>query len=142
MEVITFDYMKTNGILWLIYALLVVVAIIFNGDEHPFISSGPSPAGKYIAWIAFAGFTAYSYYCSQRENLFKTINSMKGLHWGRQIGLDLYIGITLFMIFVFFHQDSILVPLLWLLPALAFVNLSSLLYVALHYDSLISLLAA
>lgn len=132
--------MKLNKIMWISFALLVAVAIIFNGEEHPFISTSSYPAGKYIAWIAFLAFTSYSYYCGQRDNLFKTIKVMMGRAWGRQIGIDLYIGISLFMILIFVHQDSTLIPLLWLLPALTFVNLSSLLYIALHYDSLLDLI--
>ena len=129
--------MKLNKTLWLAFVALVAIAIIFNGDEHPFISSGAYPAGKYIAWLAFLGFTAYTYHCGKRDNLFKTIKVMMDRGWGRQIGMDLYIGITLFIILTFVHQDSALIPILWMLPALAFVNLASLLYIALHYDSLV-----
>ena len=132
--------MKLNKIMWIAFAVLVAVAIIFNGGEHPFISSSAYPAGKYIAWAVFLIFASYSYYCSQRDNLFKTIKVMMGRAWGRQIGIDLYIGISLFMLLIFIHQDSTIVPLLWLLPALTFVNLSSLLYIALHYDSLLEML--
>ena len=132
--------MKTNKIMWLVYGVLVLVAILYNGDGHPFISYSSYPAGKYIAWLAFIGFTGYSYYCSRKDNLFKTIKVMIDRAWGRQIGIDLYIGITLFMVLIFVHQDSVLIPLLWLVPALVFVNLASLLYVALHYDSLIRLI--
>lgn len=132
--------MKINTIFWLIYLALVILAITFNGTEHPFISEGPYATGKYLAWMAFLAFTGYSYYCSQKENLFKTIKTMLGLHWGRQIVTDLYIGLTLFIIFIFVHQDSVLVSVLWAIPALYFVNLTSLLYLALHYDSVVSFL--
>jgi len=126
--------------MWLAFGGLVAVAIIFNGDEHPFISSSPYPAGKYIAWLAFLAFSGYSYHCGKNDNLFKMIKVMMGRGWGRQIGMDLYIGITLFILLTFVHQDSMLIPLLWVLPALIFVNLASLLYIALHYDSLVRLL--
>jgi len=131
--------MKLNTLMWVSFATLIVLAILFNGEEDPFVSSGDYPAGKYIAWLAFLGFTAYSYHCGKHDNLFKTIKVMMGRGWGRQIGMDLYIGITLFIILTFVHQDSALIPILWILPALAFVNLASLLYIALHYDSLVSL---
>ncbi|MEO9803233.1 MAG: hypothetical protein ABJF04_08305 [Reichenbachiella sp.] len=132
--------MRTNNLIWAVYFVLVVVAIIFNGGEHPIISSGPYAYGKYIAWLAFIAFTGYSYYCSTKESLFRTTKTMLKLHWGRQIGTDLYIGLSLFMIMVFFHQESIVAPLLWVLPAIAFVNLATLLYVALHYDSIVQML--
>lgn len=132
--------MRTNNIIWLGYIALVVIAILCNGEEHPFISYGPLAVGKYIMWLAFLGFTAYSYYCGERENLFRTIKTMLSLHWGRQIGADLYIGLSLFITLTFFHQDNVLVPLLWMVPSLYFVNLATLLYVALHYDSIVFML--
>lgn len=132
--------MRINNIIWIVYGALVVVAIYFNGAEHPFISSGPYPFGKYIMWLTFFAFTGYSYYCSSKESLFRTIKTMLKLHWGNQIGMDLYIGLSLFMVFMFFHQDSLMIPIFWLLPVLAFANLATLLYVALHYDSILQLL--
>jgi len=57
------EIMKLDKIMWLAFVVLVAVAIIFNGDEHPFISSSPYPAGKYIAWLAFLSFSGYSYHC-------------------------------------------------------------------------------
>ncbi|SMD35390.1 hypothetical protein SAMN04488029_2492 [Reichenbachiella faecimaris] len=132
--------MRINNIIWLLYVVLVAIAILFNGEEHPFISHGPYPIGKSIIWCAFLAFSGYSYFCSAKESLFRTIKSMLKLHWGRQIGTDLYLGLVLFMLFMFFHQESWLIPLFWLLPVLAFANLATLLYLALHYDSIVRLL--
>lgn len=62
---------------------------------------------------------------------------MSGLHWGRQIGIDLYIGITIMAFFIYLHSGSVFVLLLWLLPLFAFANLATLLYIAIHYDSIV-----
>ncbi|MEQ9423649.1 MAG: hypothetical protein RJQ09_04470 [Cyclobacteriaceae bacterium] len=125
---------------WLIYLIFVVAAIALNGDESPFVSYGPYSFGKYLAWAAFLAFTAFSYHCSLHENLFKTMKTMSGMYWGRQIGIDLYIGLTLFILLIYAHQQSGLVVLLWLIPLISFVNLATLLYIALHYDSLVAFL--
>lgn len=125
---------------WIVYAAFVAIATVSNGGEDPFVSKGPYPVGKYLAWIAFLLFTAYSFHCSRNENLFKTIKVMKGLHWGRQIGIDLYIGAFLFTILIYANEQSALLALFWFIPIVAFVNLATLLYVALNYDSLVQLL--
>ena len=69
-----------------------------------------------------------------------TIGVMSRLYWGRQIGIDLYLGLLIFMSFIFYYQESDLIALLWLMPVLAFANLATLLYLALQYDSIIATL--
>ncbi len=128
-----------KNIAWIIYALFVLFAILANGEESIFSSSGSYPFGKYFFWGCFFAFTVYTYHCSQNENLFRTIKIMNGLFWGRQIGIDLYIGLLLFISLIALHQGSVLLMLMWVVPILAFGNLATLLYVALHYDSLIAL---
>lgn len=129
--------MKTKNIAWIVYFIFVLLAIYFNKDEDPFFSTGIYPFGKYIFWLSFTIFTGYTYYCSRNENLFRTIKTMQGLFWGRQIGIDLYIGLLLFIGLIGFHQSSVLIALLWAVPVLAFGNLATLLYLALYYDSLL-----
>ncbi|NNF00017.1 MAG: hypothetical protein HKN25_13430 [Pyrinomonadaceae bacterium] len=124
-------------LLWGLFFVFVFCAIYFNWHENIFRVEKPRDAGKILFWAAFIGFTAYSIYCSRREDLFKTIKIMSGLHWGRQIGIDLYIGASIFAFFIYLHSGSILVLLLWLLPLIAFVNLATLLYLAIHYDSIV-----
>lgn len=124
-------------VLWVVFFAFVICAIYFNWHENIFSVNKPLGAGKFLFWAAFIVFTAYSIYCSFKENLFKTIKVMSGLHWGRQIGLDLYIGISIFAFFIYLHSGSVLVLLLWLLPLIVFANLATLLYIAIHYDSII-----
>jgi len=122
---------------WLAFAVFAGCALLFGRSEGLFVSRSALPAGKYLAWVAFIAFLAYSIYCSSRENIFRSVASMAKFHWGRQIGIDLYLGLAIFLLLIYLHQGSVLVVLLWLLPVLAFANLATLLYLAIHYDSLI-----
>ena len=84
--------LKRNA-LWAVFALFVFIAVYFHSGEPLFLSQSSLPLGKPILWLIFIGFTVYTYYCSMRENLFKTIGIMSNLHWGKQIGIDLYLGL-------------------------------------------------
>jgi hypothetical protein len=128
---------KRNG-LWVIFAIFVVAAISLHSGEPLFASQGPYAAGKYISWIAFFLFTAYSIYCSSRENIFKTIGVISRYHWARQIGIDLYLGVGMFAFLVYLNEGSVLILLFWLAPFILFANLAVLLYVAMNYDTIIS----
>lgn len=66
-----------------------------------------------LTWAAFVGFVAYSAYCTTRENLFTTVRKVSALHWGRQIGLDLYLGLCLSLFVVYLNERSALVALVW-----------------------------
>lgn len=125
-------------IAWLVYAALVISALLFDSPEPLLTSTGPLAAGKLLVWLVWLGFTVYSIYCSIHENLFRTIGKLGQLHWGRQIGMDLYLGLALTLWLIYLNEGSLLVLLLWVLPTLAFGNLATLLYVALHYDTLVA----
>jgi hypothetical protein len=101
---------------WLAFALFAGCALLFGWSEALFVSRGALPAGKYLAWAAFITFLAYSVYCSSRENIFRSVASMAKLHWGRQIGIDLYLGLGIFLFLIYLHQGSMLVVLLRLPP--------------------------
>ena len=124
-------------LLWVVFFVFVLCAIYFSWHENIFSYKDPLGAGKFVLWAAFVGFTAFSIYCSRHEDLFKTIRKMLGLHWGKQIGIDLYIGIAISAFIIYFHSGSLWVLLLWLLPLIAFANLATLLYFAIHYDSIV-----
>lgn len=122
---------------WLAFAVFAGCALLFGRSEDLFVSRSALPAGKYLAWAAFTAFLGYSIYCSLRENIFRSVAAMAKFHWGRQIGIDLYLGLGIFLFLIYLHQGSMLVVLLWLVPVLAFANLATLLYLAVHYDSLV-----
>jgi hypothetical protein len=120
------------------FAVFVLCALYFGWHDNLWTVRKPIDAGKFVFWAAFAAFAAYSIYCSSRENLFKTLGTVTGLHWGRQIVLDLYIGISISAFLIYLHSGSVLVVLLWLVPLIAFANLATLLYFAINYDSIVA----
>ncbi len=130
-------HLKRN-FLWILYAIFVVIAFLNHNDQHPIVSEGPYPAGKYIVWVVYLAFLSYSIYCSRVESFFGTLKKIYPLHWARQIGIDLYLGLGISLSIIYLNEGSLLVVLLWLLPVLVYANLAILLYVALNYDSLIA----
>ena len=127
-----------RNFLWIVYAVFVLLAIINHEGEHPVISAGPYPFGKYLIWAIYLAFLGYSIYCSRVESFFGTLKKIYPLHWARQIGFDLYIGLVLSMGLIYFNEGSAVLVALWLLPVLVYANLAILLYVALNYDSLLA----
>ena len=105
---------------------------MFRGWHESTLSLNvPLALAKVLVWTLLVGFLAYSIYCSSRENLF-----LSGLHWGRQIGLDLYLGLFL-TLFIIYLNEGALAALFWLIPTLLSANLSILLYFAIHFDSIV-----
>ena len=132
--------MKINsrGIaLWAIYGAFAAYA--FNAYWHDTIFRFSVPLGgvKALVWVALAGFLVYSLYCTSREDIFRTIGTMSKLHWGRQIGIDLYLGLFIATFIIYLHEGTVAV-LTWLVPTILFANLSVLLYIALNFDSLVA----
>jgi hypothetical protein len=130
--------MWRKNLLWVGFAIFVFSAVYFSWHENIFTIRKPLDAGKFVLWAAFIAFTVYSIYCSSKENLFKTIGTMTSLHWGRQIGLDLYIGVSISVFIIYLHSGSVFVVLLWLVPLIVFANLATLLYFAINYDSIVA----
>ena len=128
---------SAKNLLWAAFLLFVGCALYFDWHGNLFAVTGPLMPVKLLIWAAFVGFTAYSVYCSSRENLFKSIEKISELHWGRQIGTDLYLGLLLTLFVVYLNEGSALVALLWLVPTLAFANLATLLYFAIHFDEIV-----
>jgi len=124
--------------LWVFYFGFVAVALITHEGEAYFFAEGPLALGKPLVWLVYLGFLAYSLYVSAHENFFKSIKTMWPIRWSRQIGIDLYLGIAIFLLIMFLHEGSILVLLAWLIPVLIFANLATLLYLALNFQSLIA----
>lgn len=128
-------------ILWGIYAAFALATIGLNWSPQLLSPAGAYGPGKYLVWAAWLGFGLYSLECGRHENLLKTIRQIGQLYWGRQIGIDLYLGLGMFLLLILFHQGP-LALLLWLLPTLIFGNLAPLLYFALYYDQLVAKLMA
>ena len=117
--------------------MFAVYAVYAYWHETMFRFGGTLGGIKLLVWLALAGFLVYSAYCSSREDLFRSIGAIARLHWGRQIGIDLYLGLSIGILIIYLHEGSIAV-LIWLIPILAFANLSMLLYVAVNFDSIVA----
>ncbi len=128
---------KSGIVLWGLYAAFVLYALIGNMRETTFQFGGPLGGIKAIVWLALIGFLSYSVYCSFRENFFRSVRSIATLHWGRQIGADLYLGL-LVAIFIIFLNEGALIALIWLVPILIYANLVVLLYLAINFDSIVT----
>lgn len=124
--------------LWIFYAIFVAIAIALKGDEPLFYSDGPYAAGKVVAWLLYLGFLAFSIYCSSRENFYKSLSKFAKLHWGRQIGADLYLGLVVSLFLIYLNEGSLLVVALWLVPVILFANLATLLYFAMNYGAIVA----
>jgi hypothetical protein len=55
-------------------------------------------------WVALALlllFAGYTIYASRTESFWKSLKTVLSLMWGRQVTMDLYLGIFLFHFFVY-----------------------------------------
>ena len=128
---------KRGIVLWGLYGGFAIYASYTYWHDGMFSLDGPLAGMKIAVWIALAGFFAYSIYCTLRENFFRSLKEIAKLHWGRQIGTDLYLGLFVAMIIIYLNEGAVAV-LIWLLPTLVFANLSILLYVALNFDTIVA----
>ncbi len=129
--------LSSKAFFWGAFVVFAACALTFNWHGAIFAFGGPLAGVKLLVWACFAGFLAYSIHCSARENLFRSVARIAELHWGRQIGADLYLGLLLALLIVYLHEGA-LAALLWALPTLAFANLSVLLYFAIHFDAIVA----
>ncbi len=128
----------TSGLaLWGLYIAFALFAVLANLQETTFRFSGPLGGLKAMFWLAFIIFFAYSVYCSTQENFFRSLRSIASLHWGRQIGADLYLGLCVGLLIIFLNE-GLVVALVWLLPTVVFANLAILLYIAINFDSIVT----
>lgn len=128
----------TSGIvLWGLYGAFALFALSANWQATTFQFSGPLGGMKAAVWLALFVFLAYSIYCSFHENFFRSVRFIAALHWGRQISVDLYLGLLVGLLIIFLNEGA-LVALVWLVPTLIYANLAILLYVAINFDSIVT----
>lgn len=131
----------TSGwILWGVYAAFAAFALITGTNESTFRFDGSLGAVKAMVWAAWLAFLAYSIYCSFRENFVRSVKSIATMYWGRQIGIDLYLGLFVSLLVVYLFGGPVAV-LIWLVPVLIYANLAILLYIAIHFDGIAAALA-
>lgn len=123
---------------WIAYAVFAACALGFGWHDDIFAFDRPLVGLKVTVWLAWLAFLAYSVHASRHEDLLRTLRVVRGYYWGRQIGFDLYLGAAAFLVFVYLHEGTALVVLLWLLPVVLFVNLATLLYLAIHFDAIVA----
>jgi tryptophan-rich sensory protein len=128
---------KSGLVLWGLYGALALFAVTANLQETTFQFSRPLGGIKAIVWLALFVFLGYSVYCSFQENIFRSVRSIATLHWGRQIGADLYLGL-LISLFIIFLNEGALVAVIWLIPVIIYANLAVLLYFAINFDSIVA----
>lgn len=124
-----------SKLMWLGLFVISGVAIGVNWSEDLWRLRNSYSYGKYVLWAAYFAFVGYGLYATKRENFFKSVKKIASLYWGRQVGIDLYIGFVLFLAFIGFHQSSLTAVALWTVPMLIYGNQLSLLYLAIHYES-------
>jgi hypothetical protein len=128
-----------NVVLWI---LLVVfyLAVSFVPGLAPGAEAQNNGVlmGQIILGAIWVGFLGYSLYCSYRESLVKTVRRMFAWHWGRQIGLDLYLGLLMFCGMIFLVEGSLWIALIWLVPTLIYGNLVPLFYAATRLPMIVS----
>ena len=93
---------------------------------------------RIIALLVLLAFSAYTIYVTRAENFFKSLRVFLKLHWGRQVILDLYIGLLLYGFFIYLNEGSLVMTFAWLVPALILGNPVTLLYFVLNFDSIIA----
>ncbi len=128
---------KSGLVLWGLYGAFALSAVALNMQETTFQFGGTLGGIKAIVWLALLVFLAYSVYCSFTENFFRSVRSIATLHWGRQIGADLYLGLFV-SLFIIFLNEGALVAVIWLLPILIYANLVVLLYFAINFDTFVT----
>lgn len=126
-----------QNFLWILFIGFAFFAILYREDKFIFVSQTQYGFGKQIIWTIFFCFFAYSVYSSRKENFFKSLIQISKMFWGRQILIDLYIGLLIPLTLIYLH-GGVLVFLIWLVPVLIYANLAILLFLALNYDSLVS----
>lgn len=94
-----------------------------------------------IRWTALAVlilFAGYTIYAGRTEPFWRSHGKVVSLKWGRQIVMDVYIGLFLFNFIVYLNEGSLLVTLAWLIPSLILGNFVPLIYLILNFNSLLA----
>lgn len=90
-----------------------------------------------IALVALIAFTGYTIYCIRTENFWKSCRAVFSLKWGRQVMIDLYLGLFLFTFLIYLNEGSLAAAVLWLVPTLILGNIVPLLYFVIYFDSIV-----
>ncbi|MEM8937489.1 MAG: hypothetical protein AAGC77_13905 [Pseudomonadota bacterium] len=117
---------------WALFYLFLAIAVYLNWCPELLRVGTGVEITRLILIAAWLGFLGFSHYCSQRENIFRTVNTMLTYFWGRQIGIDLYISVSLSLGLVYLVTGSFAETLLWSIAFIPFANLAILPFIILH----------
>ena len=132
--------LSSRWLFWWLYALFTACAVGQGWHADLLAFPGALGTAKALLLVAYVAFLAYSVYCTTQENLFRSVAVIGRLHWGRQIGADLYLGLALALSLIYLQQGA-WVALLWLLPVLLFANLAVLVYVLVNFEAIVAMVA-
>lgn len=93
-----------------------------------------------VRWLALAAcllFTGYTVYCVKKEHFWRTCLAVWKFRWGRQVTIDLYLGLSMFVFFIYLHTGSVLTALIWLIPTYGLGNITPLFYLFWHFESIV-----
>lgn len=129
---------RANLALWAAFVVFVAAALGTGWQERPFAFGGRLAGVKLALWLSWAAFLAYSLHVSRKEDLLQSLREIGRIQWGRQVGLDLYLGLTLSLLVIGLHGGSPWVALVWAVPVYLFGNLATLPWFAIHWDGLVA----
>lgn len=96
---------------------------------------------EFLRWAALGIlllFSGYTIYVAKTESFWKSLRTVIALKWGKQVVMDLYVGLFLFGFFIYLVEGSLLVTLAWLVPALILGNPVTLLYFVVSFPAIMS----
>lgn len=128
-------------IMWAVFFAISAIAVGTNWSPQLLEIRNSYSYGKILLWIAYFAFVAYGLYATKHEDFFRAIKKIGAYYWGRQVGIDLYIGFIFFIFFIGFHQGP-WAAMIWTVPVLIYGNQLTLLYLAIHYESILQKLTA
>lgn len=93
---------------------------------------------RWLAVVVLVLFGGYTLYCWWTESFWKSLKIIWALKWGRQVTVDLYVGLLFFGFIVYMVEGSISIALAWILPALFVGNPITLIYFILNFDKIVA----
>ena len=112
----------TSQMLWMVFAIFAAGAVWEESTADMFALGTPYGWGKPVIWVTFVAFLALTAEAGRRDNLFGMIRVMKARPWGRQIGIDLYIGLFMFAGLIWLVTGSLPALAIWLVALCVFAT--------------------
>lgn len=125
--------------LWGVFFLFAGAQIFVHRPVVGLQGEGSCGLFRPVVWAAFLLFTAYTVHCSFTEDLVRSVRRIVELRWGRQIGIDLYIGFSLVASLIVMMPGSTGSKVLWIGACLIYGNVASLLYLAIHFTAVVGM---